>query len=59
MSAASEHQISGGVHFRVVPKTLPEGLIRKHWRARTVRLSDREVELHNMIGPLLRTRQRR
>ena len=59
MSATSEHQISGGVHFRVVPQTLREGLIRKHWRARTVRLSDREVELHNMIGPLLRTWRRR
>jgi hypothetical protein len=52
MSARSEHQINGGVRFRVVPKTLSEGLIRKHWRARTVRLSDREVELHDMIGPL-------
>jgi hypothetical protein len=56
MSAASEYQISGGVHFRVVPRTLSEGLIRKHWRARTVRLSDREPELHAMIGPLLRRR---
>ena len=54
MSARSEHQIDGGVHFRVVPRTLSEGLIRKHWRARTVRLTDREVELHDMVGPLLR-----
>ena len=54
MSAGSLHQVFGVVHFRVVPKTLSEGLIRKHWHARTVRLTDREVELHDMIGPLLR-----
>jgi len=56
MSAQSQHQISGGVHFRVVPHTLLESLIRKHWQARTVRLTDREIELHELIGPLLRVR---
>lgn len=56
VSAASQHQINGGVHFRVVPRSLPEGLIRRHWRARTVRLTDQELELHDMLGPLLRAR---
>lgn len=56
MSAESLHQICGAVHFTVVPRTLAEGLIRKHWQARTVRLTDREIELQNMIGPLLRRR---
>jgi hypothetical protein len=56
MSAASQHQINGGVHFRVVSRILPEGLIRKHWRARTVRLTDQELQLHDMLGPILRPR---
>jgi predicted nucleic acid-binding protein len=53
-SAAGQYQINGVIRVAVVPKTLTETVIRKHWRAHTVRLTDREIELHDLVGPLLR-----
>ncbi len=56
-SAAGQYQINGGIRVLLAPKTYTETVIRKHWRARTVRLTDREIELHDMVGPLLRGSQ--
>lgn len=43
MSATSEHQISGGCHFRVEPRPLGEKELRRLWRAHSTRLSDGEI----------------
>ena len=42
-SAQSEHQISGGCVFRVEPRTVREGELRRLWAARSTRLSDGEL----------------
>lgn len=52
-SSSGEHQISGSVQFALHAGAMSESLIRKHWKANSVALLDREVELHEMIGPLL------
>lgn len=43
MSAQSEHQISGGCHFRVEPRLLGERELRRLWQAHSTRLSDGEI----------------
>ncbi len=44
MSRESTHQISGACQFRRVDKALTEASVRRHWRARTVQLTDGEIE---------------
>lgn len=51
--AAGTRQINGAVHFRVVPRALPEHRLRRHFRASTLWLTDDEIELQDLLGPLL------
>jgi predicted nucleic acid-binding protein len=43
MSAQSQHQINGGCHFRVEPRSIREGELRRLWASRSTRLSDGEL----------------
>lgn len=52
-SANGKHQISGSVQFRALPRALSERGLLRHWRASTLWLTDDEVELAELLGPLL------
>lgn len=51
--ANGEHQIAGHVQFRGLPRPLSERRLLRHWRASTLWLTDDEVDLAELLGPVL------
>lgn len=51
--ADGKHQIDGDVQFRALPRTLSERRLRRHWRTGSLWLTDDEVALNDILGPLL------